>query len=117
MELLHLLENTFPQWNYMTLPERKSALADILPSIRDRIYKIGSSRPLPGARLFVPQVLLDIQISDQDVFTKVRCRFGFSTLRTRQSLRVGFPIDERNPLLESRGGALHCLETLGVYFV
>lgn len=117
MELLQLLQGTFPQWDRMTFLERKSALSDILPAIKYKLFKIGSSRPLPGARLFVPQVLFDVQLSEADVFVRVRHRFGYSTLRTRQSLRVGYPIDEENPLIESRGGALHCLETLGVYCI
>ena len=114
---LEIVCSIFPNWDNLTYRERVAALGEIFPAFRFRIIKRGSSQSLPGGEISIPQRIREAHISRHDVYTRVRDSRGYTTVFVRQSNRLGRSVDPFNPVIGSRGGALHCMETLSVYDV
>lgn len=111
LPLLSYIEQQFPYWCYLTRRERMNALHGILPTI-----KIGVEPKDAFECLVSPRVvhLMDVYVSMDSHYTRIRTARGVNSVFEHASYRLGYDPDLDLPLVGSRGGSLHVLESLVV---
>lgn len=108
VSLLHYIEGQFPFWRFLNRSERTHALHGILPTV-----DIGVE-PINGLADTRPLVLLDTHVSLDSHYTRIRTSRGMNTVLSHARIRLGYAPDVEQPLVRSRGGCLHVLESLVV---
>lgn len=110
LEFIHLHH---PYWRHLSRRERMHALHTILPTINVGVR--GANRQLPGGeRSDTPPILYDTHVSFDTHFTCIRTRNGRTTVYRHAYDRLGTAPDTELPLVASRGGAIHTIESLVV---
>src|SRR5690625_6309233 len=114
--LLQLLYRIHPEWDYLPMQTRRFVLNTLIDSRRGSFCVVGAYQSLPGGTHTIPQFLRDVHVSaashDTIVFTR---RGGRKSVKQQAESRLGRVVDTRNPIIGSRGGCLHTLESLIVF--
>lgn len=111
ISLLAYIEQQFTFWRYLTRRERMNALNGILPTIKIGIEPKDAFECLTTPR---PTPLADVHVSMDSHYTRIRTYRGVASVFDHATYRLGYEPDLELPLVGSRGGELHVLESLVV---
>lgn len=111
--LLDFIHLHHPYWRTLSRRERMQSLHAILPTINIGV-RYASCQLRGGVSSPTPPALLDVHVSLDSHFTCIRTRAGRTTVYRHAYNRLGYVPDVDLPLVASRGGSLHVIESLVV---
>lgn len=106
--LISYIEQHFPFWRFLNRREKMHALHGILPTINIAVEGAQGSSSYSSN----PPLLLDTHVSMDSHYTRIRTQKGVDTVFNHACNRLGYDPDVDLPLVRSRGGSLHVLESL-----
>lgn len=111
--LIDFIHLHHPYWRSLNRRERMQALHSILPTINVGV-RTACRLLRGGVNSSTPPILLDVHVSLDSHFTCIRTRAGRTSVYRHAFTRLGYAPDLDLPLVASRGGSLHVLESLVV---
>lgn len=112
LPLLSYIQQQYPFWRFLSRRERMQALHGILPTVNIAVEPIRDS--FDGCMDQQPMMLLDTHVSLDSHYTRIHNSRGITTVYDHATRRIGYEPDLELPLVRSRWGALHVLESLVV---
>lgn len=111
ISLLAYIEQQFSFWHHLSRRGRIDALHGILPMIKIGVEPRDAFECLSGTS---PVALADVYVAMDSHYTRIRTTRGVTSVFDHAAYRLGYEPDLELPLVGSRGGSLHVLESLVV---